>query len=108
MGGSDFPTKRFTLTTCDRRGNPVWRDEQNVCNQERLQVVLAELTKRGFNCAVVRSGNDLGLDVGGDKNGGQRGQVPVQLAGVEVLGGRIMVANIEGGKWFHGYPGGMT
>jgi len=86
--------QRFTLSEYVSDRGQIWRDHQNVCNEERLRVLVAELERRGFKCEVEGSGeyhSPLVLSV--DLRGGKlwdacSGSGRAQFDGVEVARGR--------------------
>lgn len=61
-----FPPKEIQLSTLLYRNDCSWYrwlDPGNVCNKERLWVLIAELERRGFECALSSSG-PVSLQVG--------------------------------------------
>jgi len=81
-----------------------WVDEQNVCNRHRLQLLVHELTRRGFECSLVN------LSVGGivlrmstrTATGTSDTAQAVRLVGVAALNGGLVVGtfNVQGpGEW---------
>lgn len=91
-----FPPKEIVLSTTPAQGlfGPWnrWTDPENVCNKERLWVLIAELEKRGFACdfapgdrVVLRVGLRLGEQIAGSRT--QR----IQINGVDAVKGRLPV-----------------
>mmetsp|Transcript_61343 Transcript_61343/g.142745 ORF Transcript_61343/g.142745 Transcript_61343/m.142745 type:complete len:262 (-) Transcript_61343:71-856(-) len=65
-----LPTKSFTLSHSENKWE-VWSDRNNVCNKERLMVLVSELRKRGFDCDVsLDASSHLTLNVGLKKEWG--------------------------------------
>mmetsp|Transcript_86808 Transcript_86808/g.202012 ORF Transcript_86808/g.202012 Transcript_86808/m.202012 type:complete len:281 (-) Transcript_86808:47-889(-) len=90
---------RAYFDICDEDG---WSDEENVCSQERLEVLVAELEKRGFECEVERERDGLNvfLIVGLQQQSRRKKPSTVRLDGVQVTkSGRLQVC-------CHHHPGG--
>eukprot|EP00928_Gymnodinium_smaydae_P047229 TRINITY_DN31505_c0_g1_i1.p1 TRINITY_DN31505_c0_g1~~TRINITY_DN31505_c0_g1_i1.p1 ORF type:complete len:314 (+),score=22.50 TRINITY_DN31505_c0_g1_i1:55-942(+) len=102
---STLPRERIILSRLNSStGRHMWLDQKNICNKERLRIVLNELEKRGFDCVLERGGFDwskapLALNIGLREHGGWNsshnspGPLRVRLAGVEVTHGRLLVSN---------------
>mmetsp|Transcript_99438 Transcript_99438/g.197035 ORF Transcript_99438/g.197035 Transcript_99438/m.197035 type:complete len:272 (+) Transcript_99438:111-926(+) len=82
LAHSTFPPKEIQLSTLLYRNDCSWYrwlDPGNVCNKERLWVLIAELERRGFDCTLPNSG-PVTLRVGlrklaaADEIGGRRGR----------------------------------
>ncbi|CAE8739908.1 unnamed protein product, partial [Polarella glacialis] len=101
---STLPKERLVLSKHDKHGCHVWLDEQNVCNKERLRVLLNELEKRGFDCTLEDSARfsasvpltlTIGLrDVGAWNNNPE--PTHVKLDGVFVREGRLLTSSSPG------------
>eukprot|EP00928_Gymnodinium_smaydae_P068349 TRINITY_DN5145_c0_g1_i1.p1 TRINITY_DN5145_c0_g1~~TRINITY_DN5145_c0_g1_i1.p1 ORF type:complete len:298 (+),score=42.14 TRINITY_DN5145_c0_g1_i1:59-895(+) len=92
-----LPKKSFLLASVDRSGyRSEWCDSENICNKWRLQVMLAELKKRGFEGELVYVGGDLQLRVGVGNTASAPGKSLVQVDGVRVHNGRLCVFNAPG------------
>jgi len=105
LGMDALPKARFVLSKADG-GRHVWLDHKNVCNKERLRILLAELAKRGFECELAENCDASSLDgrselVGplvlkvGLRDSGSWNGTPapsrVRLDGVKVRMGRLQV-----------------
>eukprot|EP00928_Gymnodinium_smaydae_P068351 TRINITY_DN5145_c0_g2_i2.p1 TRINITY_DN5145_c0_g2~~TRINITY_DN5145_c0_g2_i2.p1 ORF type:complete len:292 (+),score=46.35 TRINITY_DN5145_c0_g2_i2:36-878(+) len=94
-----LPKKNFTVAClkydrgCRRYE---WCDSEKICNKERLQVMLAQLKKRGFDSELVFEGRNLNLRVGAGNSSSGSGQSLVKLDGVTVRNGRLYVCNVNG------------
>jgi len=76
--------KRFTLTKELLEGAQVWVDTANVCNVQRLRLLIDELSNRGYRCTTGTHCGQTVLDVGVAAVGGSFGQhvTPVRIDGL--------------------------
>jgi len=83
-----------------------WTDKENVCNEERLQVLLAELRSLGFVCNIQHQGHAITLHVGVSLNMDRNSECTrVKIEGVDVYrsedSGRTCLGVVTGGQSPH-------
>mmetsp|Transcript_89156 Transcript_89156/g.277160 ORF Transcript_89156/g.277160 Transcript_89156/m.277160 type:complete len:298 (+) Transcript_89156:99-992(+) len=113
--GSEFGYKEFELSKRHIRRNSSgqnvaswgWTDPANVCSEQRLWILAAELEKRGFACelsstntegypvcsAAIREGIRLRVRVPRDDTVAMTGSSGFRLAGVNTVNGRLRVSS---------------
>eukprot|EP00928_Gymnodinium_smaydae_P068350 TRINITY_DN5145_c0_g1_i2.p1 TRINITY_DN5145_c0_g1~~TRINITY_DN5145_c0_g1_i2.p1 ORF type:complete len:301 (+),score=43.94 TRINITY_DN5145_c0_g1_i2:59-904(+) len=89
-----LPKKSFIVASAHRSGHGYeWCDPENICNKERLQVMLAGLKKRGFDGEIVFASGDVQLRVGVGTTASAPGQSGAKLDGVRGRDERLSVYN---------------